>query len=261
MKISFILFFQIVDCLLSLFIIHLDLINGASYLGLVATASDNLRVVRFPKLVSIALLYHQLNLETETEKRSFSEYNVDGVLSHLNTQADKKLVHDYAMILPANKITTTVSLLKTIRIESAEMIMAQRTPEEKHEIISRLRGTVNPGAWMEDYIEQERATARAALRSQAAGLLDAQLSHAVKAKTRHANLIADPDQRRLEMQEIDNWTREIETEIKNLAPATESLARGGNPSARTEREATIVIMQRILNLINPPVNQPVPMNI
>lgn len=63
------------------------------------------------------------------------------------------------------------------------------------------------------------------------------------------------------MQNIDDWTREIETEIKNLAPATESLARGGNPSARTEREATIVIMRRILDLINPPMNQPAPMKI
>lgn len=198
------------------------IISNSSYLGLVATAADNLRVSNFPRLVSIALLYHQINLETETEKRSFNDYNIDGVMSHLPTQADKKLVNDYAMVLPANKVTTTMSLLKTIRIESAEMIMAQRTPEERMEIISRLRSDLNPGPWITDYLEQERIAARSALRTQAADLLRAQLSHAVKAKTRRANLIADDTQRRRELQNIDDWTMpydvcQILSTLKKLA--------------------------------------------
>lgn len=125
-----------------------ETIRNSSYIGLEATATDNLRDRNFPMLVSIALLYHQLHLETEVEKLSFGDYDIEGVMAHLSTQCLKKLARDYDTILPSSRITTTVRLLRTLRLESAEMIMTRRTPEERMEIIYRMRVEENPGPWM-----------------------------------------------------------------------------------------------------------------
>lgn len=112
-------------------------LENRSYTGLTAFLKEEYRVVQFPRIIYIGLLYHRKCLTDSKEIENFSKYNLSAIRAHINSDSDTSLCESIVQILPITNICSAIQLGRHLSYSVMEAVLASFT-ERQTSLIYRL---------------------------------------------------------------------------------------------------------------------------